>query len=198
MRLKDIILEGRDAVLWHGFKEPSYALTALHNNAMLGTSTQRWWPDDRHHRDDEGDVYEQSYWMKGVSLTRDRHYAQQWGSVVFCLDQRKLSQNYRIVPFSWAKTFGTKDGWMPHYKREREEFVILERDPETYVDNKGRRNTKAFMAPAKRKLEPLTRYLVGIWVDEAGLLSDADRQEIESHPLFKGTYQSQRRRLAAA
>jgi hypothetical protein len=200
MRLFDIINEGRDAVLWHGYKEAKHALSALRSNAMLGTSTQRWWPDDKHHRDDEGEVYHKSYWMKGISMTRDRLYAQSWGRVVFCLDQRLIAQNYKIIPFSWSKTFGISD-YTPHHKREREEYVILEREPDTYLRDDPddgteppRFDTKEFMAPAKKRLEPLRKFLIGIWTETPAIFDEDIIAEIEADPLFKGHYKNPNRK----
>lgn len=209
MRFSDIILEGRDASLWHGYRDIDHVIKALKNDEMLGTSTQRWWKDEKHYTDDQGDVYENSFWMKGISFTRDKKFAQNWGSVVFEIDQKKLSQNYKIIPFSWQKTFSRKEGaYKPHFKREREEFLILEKEPNTFMFpdeddfDKPRFDVNAFKTPAKKSVKPLSRYLLGIWVDKSvediytgrkynngGPEKKDERFEfLKQHSLFKGYY----------
>ena len=195
MRFLDLT-EARQGVLWHGYKEPSNAITAIRNDEMIGTTTQRWWPEGKHYYDDEGEVYDKSYWMKGISFTRDRKYAQQWGAVVFALDYAAMSQRYRIMPFSWNKTIRPTDGWSPHPKREREEFCVLEQEPNTFEDpDTGRLDVKPFMAPSRKSLRPLRQYLRGIWVSDMPFLQNEDLQFLLDHPLFRGRYvRFQRRR----
>lgn len=195
MRFFEIIKETNDALLWHGIRDYSHAVTALRNNAMLGTTTQRWWPDDRHYTDDQGDLYNNSYWMKGLSLTRDRKYAEAWGSVVFALDKTKIRQNFKVVPFSWQKTFAPNRSHPIHYKREREEFVILEKEPKTYTipgdelppGHRPMLDMEEFLKPAERSLSPLNKFLVGIWT-EGFKEKPSEFSEIEQHPMWKGHY----------
>lgn len=189
MRYADLIVEGRDAPLWHAYGKPWHAVRALKTNEMLGTTTQRWWPDDRHYYDDEGDVYKNSYWMKGISMTRDPEFAKRWGVVLFCLDQNRIAQRYKIIPLAWNKTIRGA-----HHKKEREEFVVLEREPETYRrydpdHDEERFDQDAFGAPAKKTLKPLDQFLLGIWLNEMirGWYED-DEAFLTKHPKFRGWY----------
>ena len=121
MRMTDLIIEGRDAPLYHGVRF-SHAVDQLENNRIEGRTSQRFWPDGRRLRDDHPE-YEDSFWLKGVSLTRDINYAKQWADIVYVLDQRLLSQQYKIIPFNWGYANTRSRGVDP--KREREEFVVL-------------------------------------------------------------------------
>jgi len=117
------LIEGRDAPLWHGVAH-YHSINQLNQNFIEGTTTQRFWPDGRRLKDNHPD-YRDSFWLKGVSLTRDIKYAQGWGDIVYEIDQRALSQRYKIMPFNWGYSgHGIRN---QHHKREREEFVILGR-----------------------------------------------------------------------
>ena len=64
------IFEGRDAPLYHSYRDIAFAILAIKNNEIAATSTQRFWKDGRRLKDDNTDYYS-SFWMKGVSTTRD-------------------------------------------------------------------------------------------------------------------------------
>lgn len=114
------LLEGRDAPLYHGVRF-DYAIEQLQKNRIEGRTSQRFWPDGRRLKDNHPE-YEDSFWLKGVSLTRDIKYAQHMGDIVYVIDQRRLSQRYKIIPFNWGYS-GKHRQVDP--KREREEFVVL-------------------------------------------------------------------------
>lgn len=201
MRFHEIITEGRDASLFHGFKTLKYALVALKNNEMLGTTTQRWWPNGIEQVPENDPRYRgQSYWMKGISLTRDVKYAASWGDVVFELDQSLLVHNYKIVPFNWMRshvpTKWDDQASTIHYRKgEREEFLILEKDPNSYklppeewTEFSDNLDMKAFRAPASKKLAPLSRYLKAVYIEKTfyDKFPDRDYEEIKAHPKFAG------------
>lgn len=121
MRISDLIFEGRDAPLYHGVRF-DYAIDQLENNRIEGRTTQRFWPDGRRLKDNDPE-YENSFWLKGVSLTRDIDYAKHWADIIYVLDQRLLAQRYKIIPFNWGYANTRTRGVDP--KREREEFVVL-------------------------------------------------------------------------
>lgn len=192
MRFHEIITEGRDAILWHGYsglQKVRHAEQALAKNEMAATSTQRWWPDGRRRKENDPD-YRDSYWMKGVSLSRDPKYAMGWGNVVFALDQRKIAQRYKIIPFNWGYSIPSGN----HHKREREEFVAVKRDADTYnrpEEDGGGFDTPRFMADEGYALKPLSAYLLGIYVSVylATEMPDTVTTFI-AHPLFRGYYLS--------
>ncbi len=120
MRLHQIT-EGRDAPLYHGVRF-DHAAKQLKENRIEGRTTQRFWPGGRRLKDDHPE-YKDSFWLKGVSLTRDINYAKHWADIVYVIDQTKLSQRYKIIPFNWGYANAKSRG--QHHKREREEFVVL-------------------------------------------------------------------------
>lgn len=189
MLLSEILMEGRFAPLYHGFKEVKYAIEALENDRMAVTSTQRFWGDGKRRKHDNPE-YDGSYWMKGISATRDIRYAKAWGYVVFELDQEKLAQRYKIIPFNWG--YSIPDWEIPtpqHHKREREEFIAVKKNKDTYERDDevgGGFDTNRFVSP-EGYISPLSRYLTGIMVSE----NYWEPKELEifiKHPLFKGTY----------
>lgn len=110
MRLIDILIEGRDAPLYHGTSLDN-AIEIMRTFVILGDTTHRI--DDRY--------------VSGVSLTRSYRYAEWWSrqesdiGVVFELDQAALAARYKIIPWD---IYG--DGFMgPDLKRnETEEFLV--------------------------------------------------------------------------
>lgn len=120
MRVSELINEGRDAPLYHGVSY-DHAIDQLKNNRIEGRTTQRFWPDGRRLKDTHPE-YEDSFWLKGVSLTRDVNYAKHWADIIYVIDQRKLSQRYKIIPFNWGYASRARQ---VDPKREREEFVVL-------------------------------------------------------------------------
>lgn len=115
------LLEGRDAPLYHGVRH-RHAIEQLQTNRIEGRTTQRFWPGGKRLRDDHPD-YNDSFWLKGVSMTRTFAYAKSWADIVYVIDQRKLSQRYKVVPFNWG--YANAKNRNPNPKRETEEFVIL-------------------------------------------------------------------------
>lgn len=199
MKLKDLT-EGRDAYLYHAFKEIPYAIQALVEDELLGTTKQRRWKGGVYKTDDIPD-YNDSYWMKGISMTRDLNFAKRWGEVVLVLDQRKLSYNYRFIPFNWASTIG--GSIKTSHKREREEYLVLDRKPETYKQKEEDGDPRLidmymFDQPAARKVKPLHRYMIGFYVNDHVKTSVyLMRKEykgmtledvIKRHPKFLGFY----------
>lgn len=97
-----------------------------------------------------GDKY-----VRGVSLTRNLHFADGWGSGwVLELDQRLLAQNYKILPYQYfqnsfpgARNTGTltdKVGRM----NESEEFVVTTKPiPPKYIKSLWVR--KAYVLPGE-------------------------------------------------
>ena len=95
MRYHEIIQEGRDAPLYHGYNNPVHASRAFASGKMAATSTQRFWADGRPRLEKIDPDYEDSYWMKGISFTRDIRFAMSWGGVVIAIDQAKLAQRIK-------------------------------------------------------------------------------------------------------
>lgn len=195
MLLKDFITESRAAPLFHGFRNLAHARTALENDEMLGTTTQRYWPngvqikpEERAHDSD----YRMSFWMKGISFSRSLRYSLSWGDVVFELDQSKLAQNYKIIPFNWMRN-STKG----EMRREAEEFLILEKEDRDYklprdewTEHSDNIDMQAFKQPANKRLKPLSAYLVGIYIEPSFMQSSSGRKDdyqfFIDHPKFKG------------
>jgi len=186
------LIESAYAPLYHGIDKLDYAELALKNNEIAATSTQRFWADGRRRKETDPD-YRSSFWMKGVSMTRDINYAMNWGNVVFILDQNILRQKYKIIPFNW----GFSGKYQSHAKREREEFVVkkstwddymhlpTEDEPETTLD------LNRFMGP-EGSIKPLNVFLKGILVDEEfsenGKYPEMFNPIFSSHPKFIGYY----------
>lgn len=190
MRYHELV-EGRDAPLYRGFSELKYFAQAMRENRLVGSSSQRYWDDGRRRKDDEPD-YRDSNWMKGLSFTRDKHFAMRWGGAVIAVDQSKIAQRNKIVPFNWGYSIANIPGDKPqHHKREREEFVITHKGG-TYEDD-----TLGFLAP-QGEIQNLSSFLLGIWLDIDVATQDYLQELLKEggypvekvirHPAFQGYY----------
>lgn len=196
------IVEGRDAYLYRAYQEPKWAIAALKDDKLVGSSAQRYWPDGVRRKDDDPE-YRNSFWMKGLSMTRDFEYAKMWGDVVMVFDQRLLSQRHKIEPFNWG--FSIPGG--NHHKREREEFVVLKKTGDTFGDENfsgtgvTRLDLNRFKEP-EGAIVPLTKYLIGFWLDETlnepeGYkhgMTEADLEYLKTHPKCLGYFKNPRLR----
>ncbi len=160
------------APLYHAL-EYKYAEQAIRDNRLSATSTQRFWPDGRRRKENWVD-YQDSFWMKGVSLTRDLRYALRWKDITFVLDSRKLREKVKIIPFAWNYHFDDGEdslhsrlsgGLPPDHKREREEYAIVKRTPDTYKQPDGRFDTERFRS-VEGQIDGLDSFLLGIVADK--------------------------------
>lgn len=112
----------RAGVLYHG-TDPDNCELILANNRISGLTSHKAFrqrtinnvtkPVPVGFRDRDIDKFES---VSGVSLTRDPNFARRWKSgqgVVLCLDETKLRQRYRMVPYDY---YGNR--------AEAEEFVV--------------------------------------------------------------------------
>jgi hypothetical protein len=198
-----MIMEGRDAALWHGYRDAWKAIAALNKNEMGGTTTQRFWADGKRRKDNDPE-YEDSYWMKGISLTRDPHFAMKWGDVMIKLDQAKIAQRYKIIPFNWGYSIPSGN----HHKNEREEFVVTKSTLDKYNgedDEKDSENPNPLrrrvmgdewerFKAAEGAVKPLDQFLIAIYISSMNgpygsfPLKDEELEFLTSHPKFAGWY----------
>lgn len=177
--------------IYHALKNCRYAALAIQKNELLATSTQRFWDTGERLKDNDP-RYENSYWMKGVSVTRDYHYAFSWGEVVFVLDKNIISQKYKIIPFNWGYSIPSGN----HHKREREEFIIVKNTKDTYMDTEDDVtffNTNRFMGP-EGSIKNLSSFLRGIyvsnWKKDNHKDENTEYELLVTHPKFLGFYDS--------
>ena len=193
MKLTDFILEGPDAPLYRAM-QLEFALDSLNANKIAGTTKHRFWKHGKRYNDAHPE-WDDAFWMKGVSLTRDIKFAQSWATVVFQLDQRRLQQTYKIIPFNWG--FGIAGGYN-HHKMEREEFVVLKKTFDRYWNETHDSKDHERWKMPEGAIEPLDRYLVHIYADEI-LQNPRWESEIEdvkvltSHPKFRGWFKNPKR-----
>lgn len=189
------IVEGRDAPLYRAYREPKWAVRALRDDELVGSTTQRYWPDGKRRMDDDPE-YRTSFWMKGLSMTRDMEFAKVWGDVVMVFDQRLLAQRFKIEPFNWG--FSIPQG--NHHKREREEFIVLKKTGKTFQDEDGSVQSYRDFATPEGSIKGMSKYLIGFWLDESlntpgGYthgLPDDDLSYLKSHPKFLGYFKDPR------
>jgi len=173
--------------LYHAIKT-EYALTALDKNKLAAHSIQRYWPDGKRRKDDE-EGYDESYFLRGLSLTRDKKYAANWNNIIFEFDQEKLKNKYKIIPYNWGFSIG--GGYKKqNHKREKEEFLIVSKEESSF-------NNKEFLNMIKKPggyIYPLDKYLVGIYISKNSYDIYTDKntkqyepfERIKEHKLYKG------------
>lgn len=200
--------------LWHGvqFKNIQHVFD---KNALEARTTQRYWKNGQTFFDDERIEYENSFFLKGISTTRNKHYAMAWGDVVFLLDNEKIKQDFEVKPFAWNSTIRSAFD----FKKETEEFVISDRMNQTmdqikeeyydiidsFYDNNDMSGLKHFEKNVcsdqgvigywKRKGSrslAFSKYVKGFFIcDQKPIDCDInknDYQELFKHPLFLGIY----------
>jgi hypothetical protein len=99
----------------------------LTRESILGYTSHRFWDEGKRYKESDPQ-YQDSYWMKGISMTRDLNYGINWGSVVLVFDRDLMRQNHKIESYSWNHHF--KD--FNNHKKEREEFVVLSKDKKRF------------------------------------------------------------------
>lgn len=122
---KDFLIESRSAPLYHGTNT-----TYLRDIIKVGIEPRTLQNSKKigvHNHTIRHDAGEGKY-AKGVSTTRNFKFASAWGDgVVLELNQRKLAQRYKIVPFQYFDTVGSRYKESSSSKitrNEYEEFVI--------------------------------------------------------------------------
>ena len=107
--------------IWHTVSY-KYINTILDNNFLEARTTQRYWKDGKIHRDNEGDVYDNSFFVKGWSMTRDPLYAfTRGGGITFLLDWELIRRDFKYKTISWNYTISS---CQKNFGKEREEFII--------------------------------------------------------------------------
>lgn len=101
----EMLTEGRDAPLYHatGYDKLRGIVDSNYLQAMTRQEIN-------------------SKAVKGVSLTREFRFAKKWNDgVILQIDQRKLAQTYKIIPFDYWEKSSYRRKNLAH--AEAEEFV---------------------------------------------------------------------------
>ena len=117
--------------LWHAAKLENTA-TILENGYFEAHTSHRYWPDGIRRKEDDP-LYENSYWMYGWSMTRQREYAQGWNGILFEFDAEKIAETFEIQPLAWNNLFKHNKKFV---KKEFEDFVIAHYEPRSIQDMK--------------------------------------------------------------
>lgn len=195
--------------LWHSVKS-EHIESILNKNQLESRTTQRWWEDGKVFKDNEGDVYQNSFFMKGWSTTRDKNYGFSWSCVTLLLDYELLKRDFKIVPISWNSRCASAT---QNFKKEREEFIVsnymhqsikdIEKEfmdiTDDIYDNQGREALEKWLADngdgyidywQRKGLKniDLTKYLKGIFISKESfdIHSGKGFESVVNHPLFKG------------
>jgi hypothetical protein len=115
-------------VLYHAVKI-EYIKGIIERGSILGYTSHRFWDDGKRHKETDSE-YNDSFWMKGISMTRDLHYALSWASVVMVFNKDVMTKSEKIENYSWNYHF--KDE--AHSKKEREEFVVLSKKKKKFLN----------------------------------------------------------------
>lgn len=207
LKLKDLI---KFKGVWHSVRI-EHIEEIFKNNSLAARTNHRYWPDGRVRRDNEGDVYQNSHYMKGWSMTRDRNYAFSWAAVTFLFDWDKIKRDFQTKTVSWSyRNISCRN----NFDKEREEFVIsnfmnqnMNEIKEEYFSKLEEMHNKEvhedditewkkdngtdFIEYWRRKGDlkiDLDKYLIGIFVDKVAydIYKGRGFDVILSNPLFKG------------
>lgn len=122
---KDLI-KGKKNYLFHGV-EVNRAKDILNRGSILGYTTQRYWKDGKRFKDNHPE-YENSFWMKGISMSRDLEYSLSWAGVLLIFDKNLIKQKHEVSPYSWNYQLDNPSA----AKKEREDFVVLSKKNKSY------------------------------------------------------------------
>lgn len=195
--------------IWHAIKI-EHVDKIFTQGFLEARTTQRYWPDGHVYRDNQGDTYENSHYMKGWSMTRDRDYAFTWGCVILLLDWEMIKRDFKVKPVSWNYRIHCAKG---NFGKEREEFVISNFMPQTFREiekeyfaitdeieelqgyqalrkwqEKYGTDFIEYWQRAGTRTLSLDKYLKGIFIGSRTYTIYKGRgfDSIKKHPLFKG------------
>ena len=115
-------------LLFHAVKT-EYVREILERGSIKGFTSHRFWDDGKRYKDNTPE-YEDSYWMKGISMTRDIRYALDWGHVILVFDRREILKNHPIESYNWGNHLAGRSS--TDHKKEREDFVVLSKNKKRY------------------------------------------------------------------
>ena len=197
MKITDLY-ESRKYHLYHALQF-SQASQALRENKQGGYSNMRWWSDGKRYTyADPREIYDNSNFHIGISMTRDINFAKEWDEVIFFFDYDQLKRDYKIIP---VNDFYASGGFRPDkdHKREKEEFIVTKTfvrgetppdyDPET--DTLDDLWMNIYRSMPHGYVEPLDKYLTNIKFSKKfmGSVIDFEKDDMEyirSHSLFSG------------
>lgn len=176
------------APLYHAL-DTKYAVTALDNNKLDAYTFQRFWEDGRRYKDDHPN-YKNSFYYRGLSLTRDINYAKKFNTIIFEFDQEKLKQKYTLIPYNWGFSIGRGYEQKERVKKEREEFLIVSKLRKV-MDNSEL--AKMIQTPGG-SITNLDKYITGIYISKTSydIYTENDTEiyepfgKIKNHPKYKG------------
>lgn len=189
-RYTSIFSEGyQHANVFHAV-DSKYVIDQLKSDKIKATSTQRYWLDGKKRLDNDPE-YRKSFWMVGVSTTRDINFAKSWHDVIYELDLEKIKQNYKVDQIDWGSSIPNRSS--KNRGREKEEFIICGRLPKVYESENITVHTKLYRKWIKDiekipPLAPLSKYLVSIYLSEKFLkyFPEEVKEVIVAHPLYAG------------
>jgi hypothetical protein len=194
---------------WHSIKQ-EHIESIFSNNLLEARTTQRYWNNGMVYRDDAKGVYENSHYMKGWSISRDKMYAIMWNSVTLLLDSDAIKRDFKIKPISWNYR---SQHCKVNFNKEREEFIISNFMNQTFdeikeeyfeitdqiYDDKGdealqewrKENGSDFIEYWQRKGKrtiDFNKYLLGVFVckESYDIYKGRGFNLAVNHPLFKG------------
>ncbi len=104
------------------------------------------------------------------------------GQTFIVLNQDKLKQDYKIVPYQWNYSIGSD--YIKDHKKEREEFVITD-----YVDD-------FYHDVSFGSIKPLSKYIIGFYVSDYVISVEKDelvKLISEFEDLYLGHYRDNER-----
>lgn len=115
-------------VLYHGVNL-NIMVDILKRGSILGYTSHRYWDEGRRYKESDP-KYRGSYWMKGISMTRDLSYALNWRPFIFVFNKDIVEKQHKIQLYNWF-AHGER---VPKSKNEREEFIVLNKTNKTFLN----------------------------------------------------------------
>lgn len=117
--------------LYHATKV-NIALEILNRGSILGYTSHRYWNKGVRYQTDDPE-YQKSFWMKGISMTRNVDYALSWNAVTFVFDKNVIEYRHKIQCYDW---FHHRED-SPKVKVESEEFIVLKKTGKTFKNEEN-------------------------------------------------------------
>lgn len=215
MNIKLEELRFNRSVLYHGIRHENFEKW-LFLGSKIGTTSQRYWHDGKI-RDDSHHDYEQSYWMFGWSMSRDKYLASKFADILIVFDRDYIKERFEIRPLSWSYRVSKGSGY---FKKEREDFVVGYKNQETMEETKesfaeykdkyfeimeDKSNDNLINLMLMKKYDDLFDYhkegagknkkklnindsMIGFYIKDTAFLSEKEIKTLTNHKLFMGFY----------
>ena len=148
-KISKIFRQDSSNLLYHGVDFRIF-LDIINRGSILGHTSHRYWPEGKRYQKSHP-KYQESYWMRGLSTSRNVNYSLSWRLFVFVFRKEVIQQQFKIQNYNW---FHHGEN-VPQIKNEYEEFIVFNKTGKTYL-MKDNENYKKELKEYEKYYEQMT------------------------------------------